>query len=411
MQKFSIALSYASENEHYVTQVESFLLRMLGDQRPIFKFPCHMSESLGRDLRHFLKEKFSSVKFVVAFISKEYTSKEFPMLELNSAQSPDALAKGVETIVVLDDGVEIPTTVSHLSRMETIKETPETVAEKIYNKVLEFEKKGAVVDRFLSFATTNEAISSLLQKGYYCVIQKQYDDAIKYYDKAIDLDPKQATIYTCRGMAYACFGNFPQAIKDYNKAIDLDKNLGLAYFNRANALGNTGAWQHALSEYEKALELMPRSLDVRVGIAVAKSSLGRRLEAIKEMDIVINNRHMLYRTYLMRAKMKNEHGLYNNAFLDYTEATKYVQSAAEGHLGRGQIYALLGEVDNALEEFNQSIELDDLIAMSYYCRGLVYGMRKIRDKAKRDFKSAMALTIDPRLIMAINMHKKMFEIN
>lgn len=65
--------------------------------------------------------------------------------------------------------------------------------------------------------------------------QFKNEEAIKLYDKAIEINPTVAQAYFNRG---ACKGNnfdFEGAIKDYDKAIELNPNYMEAYGNRGNA--------------------------------------------------------------------------------------------------------------------------------------------------------------------------------
>ena len=53
----------------------------------------------------------------------------------------------------------------------------------------------------------------------------RYDEAIKEYTKAIELDPNYAIAYAERGQAYFKLGQYDLAIPDTAKAIELDPNL------------------------------------------------------------------------------------------------------------------------------------------------------------------------------------------
>ncbi|OEJ14392.1 hypothetical protein BFL38_06070 [Brachyspira hampsonii] len=50
-------------------------------------------------------------------------------------------------------------------------------------------------------------------------------------------------------------GLFEDAIKDYDRAIELDNNYFEAYCNRANAEYSLKMYKEALKDYKKALEL------------------------------------------------------------------------------------------------------------------------------------------------------------
>ena len=50
-------------------------------------------------------------------------------------------------------------------------------------------------------------------------------------------------------------GLFEDAIKDYDRAIELDNNYFEAYCNRANSKYSLGLYKEALKDYKKTLEL------------------------------------------------------------------------------------------------------------------------------------------------------------
>jgi tetratricopeptide (TPR) repeat protein len=73
----------------------------------------------------------------------------------------------------------------------------------------------------------------LLCVGYYG--RKEYDLAIKYLSKMIELEPQNAMwYYHNRGLCYQKKKDYDKAIKDYTKAIEISPSFAYGYF----ALGN-----------------------------------------------------------------------------------------------------------------------------------------------------------------------------
>ena len=66
-------------------------------------------------------------------------------------------------------------------------------------------------------------------------LEGKYEEAIVYYNKAIELDPNNSAAYNNRGFAKDCLHKYEDSIKDFNKVIELTPNYTNAYYDRGNA--------------------------------------------------------------------------------------------------------------------------------------------------------------------------------
>lgn len=109
-----------------------------------------------------------------------------------------------------------------------------------------------------SIKNPQEGALSLLQ-GDQNLAQGEYSDALKYYDRAIQILPDDADIlenaYWGRGVAYASLNRFSDAINDLNCAIKLNESYLLAYVSRADCFLKSENFHKAIEDYEKALIL------------------------------------------------------------------------------------------------------------------------------------------------------------
>ena len=132
------------------------------------------------------------------------------------------------------------------------------------------------------------------QKAFNALKRRAFDEATTYFEKAIRLDPENATTYRVMGDGYALVSEFSQAITHYQKALDLApddaearKNLVLSYINHGVVLRNRGEWDAAIRAYRDALALQPtyqlaktNLIDVLWQKANARRQAGRSAEAI-----------------------------------------------------------------------------------------------------------------------------------
>ena len=102
------------------------------------------------------------------------------------------------------------------------------------------------------------------QKAFNALKRRAFDEGTTYFQKAIRLDPENATTYRIMGDGYALASEFRQAITHYQKALELapdeaetQKNLALTYTNYGVTLRNRGEWDAAIRAYRNALALQP----------------------------------------------------------------------------------------------------------------------------------------------------------
>ncbi len=84
---------------------------------------------------------------------------------------------------------------------------------------------------------------------------KEYDKAITAYQKAIEINPKNDSAYNNMGVAYDELKEYDKAIIAYQKAIEINPKLDVAYYNIGFAYANLKAYDKAIIFYQKAIEI------------------------------------------------------------------------------------------------------------------------------------------------------------
>ena len=132
------------------------------------------------------------------------------------------------------------------------------------------------------------------QKAFNALKRRAFDEGTTYFEKAIRLDPENATTYRVMGDGYALVSEFSEAITYYQKALALapddaeaQKNLLSSYNNYGVTLRNSGEWDAAIRAYRDALALQPtyqlartNLIDVLWQKGNARRQSGRSAEAI-----------------------------------------------------------------------------------------------------------------------------------
>uniref|UniRef100_A0A8C1PX41 Serine/threonine-protein phosphatase n=1 Tax=Cyprinus carpio TaxID=7962 RepID=A0A8C1PX41_CYPCA len=93
---------------------------------------------------------------------------------------------------------------------------------------------------------------------------KDYENAIKYYTEALELNPSNAIYYSNRSLAYLRTECYGYALVDATRALELDKNYIKGYYRRATSNMALGKFKAALKDYETVVRVRPNDKDAKM---------------------------------------------------------------------------------------------------------------------------------------------------
>lgn len=91
--------------------------------------------------------------------------------------------------------------------------------------------------------------------------EKNYNDAVKFLDWAIELDPDNGPYYFNRGYAYEGLKKYDKAILDYTEAIRLTPDHWPSYLQRGTLYFFNKDCDNAIKDLSKTVELEPEVIN------------------------------------------------------------------------------------------------------------------------------------------------------
>jgi tetratricopeptide (TPR) repeat protein len=231
-------------------------------------------------------------------------------------------------------------------------------------------------------------------RGNYLKNEKRNTEALKDFNKAIELTPDFAVTYVNRGNLYLNEKRTAEALKDYNKAIELKPELAGTYINRGNLYLNEKRNAEALKDYNKAIELKSDIADAYNNRGNLFVSEKRNNEAFKDFNRSIELNPDYAEAYFNRGTLFMNENRNEQALKDLTRAIELKPDYADAYNNRGKIYILEKRNDEALIDLNRSIELNPEYAYAYNNRGGLHVYEGRNSEALKDFNQAIKLKPD-----------------
>ncbi len=126
-----------------------------------------------------------------------------------------------------------------------------------------------------------------LRRGNAYMELKLYVEAKKDFTSLIALNPRVSGYFDNRMSASKELGDLQDAIADANREVSLAPNMAFTHRSRGLLLEKMLDYPRALQDFDQAAALAPLDNGVIIDRARIKSKLGRGLEAVQDLDGVI----------------------------------------------------------------------------------------------------------------------------
>jgi tetratricopeptide (TPR) repeat protein len=144
------------------------------------------------------------------------------------------------------------------------------------------------------------------------------------------------------------------------------------WFDRATKHFSQQQYDQAHAAYSKAIELYPDFTQAYVGRANASAKLGRREQAIEDLDraLVLDRRNLT--AYNNRGMLYLNAEKYDRAVADFSKAISFEQNNPTYHLNRASAYYRLKEYDKAVVDYRIAAAADPKNGAAFAGLGAAY---------------------------------------
>ena len=321
-------------------------------------------------------------------------------------------------------------------------------AKHVYLKVLELRPE--YIDAYKSLAITyiklqeyDNAIETgkkaldLVQEDDYsvyyilgtaCMAAKNFEDSVKYIEKALEMKPDNLQLYNNLGTSYLTIGNLDKAFETYKKASEIDDTDGLTFFNMASILQLQNKHKEACEYFEKAHMNEPDEDSYIIAWALSEVKAGKFKDAIEhykylaatypqkpnfkynlaccyevlgQYEVAIS---ILKQLVLMMPKavhiLKKLAGIYvltcqySNAKEVYERIIKQGTISYETYYELAVLCQKSGDPDRAEQILKKVCGLNPSFAAAHKDLGVIYLNKRLFDYAKDEFEKAYELAPD-----------------
>lgn len=222
---------------------------------------------------------------------------------------------------------------------------------------------------------------------------RQPQDAIQYFQKVAKVDPDYPKIYYEIAVSHSIAGQHREAIDYYQKSVQRNPDFAEAYNNIGVAYASLGSYQQAIVSYQKGIQKDPMLARIYNNLGTAYGKLNRHRESIIYFQKAIQKSHNFTEAYNNLGAVYGSSGNYQQAINYCQQAIQINQDFSKAYYNLGVAYASTGRHQAAVKFFKKAIKTNPNYADAYYSLGAAYGSlgkyHKVQEnllKAKRIFQ-------------------------
>jgi tetratricopeptide (TPR) repeat protein len=186
--------------------------------------------------------------------------------------------------------------------------------------------------------------------------QGRFDEAIGYYQEALELDPNNADAHNNLGMALQSQARLKEAIMHYRRALQIKPDFAKAHNNLGLALALQDRVGEAIDHFNQALEIAPGLVHARINLADTLLRRGMLEQAIKQYQQVLDVTPKNARVHNDLGTALARHGRLDEAVTHFTESLRIEPDNADAHYNLALALADSGDIDKAVKHCNKALQ-------------------------------------------------------
>jgi len=201
-------------------------------------------------------------------------------------------------------------------------------------------------------------LQALNIKGIECLNKNAFDEAMSFFEKALEIDPYSAVVLNNQGIVLTQLKRYSDAQQAYEKAISAKpdymksyKNLGLVHYLQLHHAD-------AINAYKYYLSIEPNDAEALQNLGLLYMAEGREEEAIVNFEQVeallaldsVENMTQLGVGYFYRGKL-------DRAMACFDQALEMDENFISARYQRGVLNLTQGQVQNAIKDLQDVLSI------------------------------------------------------
>src|SRR5215472_7729518 len=235
---------------------------------------------------------------------------------------------------------------------------------------------------------TSGSVREKCQEGDQYLKQQHYSQALRAYEEALSIEPRNFYAWNGKGTALYNQGNYKKAYDAYQRAIEIEPENPVVWVSAGLALKRLQRYQQALVHFERALGVDPKYIAAWIGKADTEMDMNQPEEAIASYEQALTYDQHSFQAWNGLGNARSYLRDYAGAVVAYTRALHINPRSAVAWCNKAEALVRYGHHRAALDALNEATELDRNYTPAWSLKADVYEALGNHQEAQKARKRA-----------------------
>lgn len=197
----------------------------------------------------------------------------------------------------------------------------------------------------------------------------RFEEAIRCFDKAFELDPQNTDALVNKGISLGQLGRSQEALRLYDRLLEGDPSTEIAWSNKGNTLHGLGRFEEAIHCFDKAIELNPRNASFWNNKGNTLNSLEAFEKAIFCCDQALRLDPRLLAAWVNKGASLHKLGRFDEAIFCAQKALELNPLEPDVFNNIGLSLTHMGKNQQAIQFFDKALEISPRYANAWNNKG------------------------------------------
>ncbi len=235
---------------------------------------------------------------------------------------------------------------------------------------------------------TSGSVREKCQEGDQFLKQQHYSQALRAYEEALSIEPRNFYAWNGKGTALYSQGSYKKAYDAYQRAIEIEPENPVVWVSAGLALKRLRRYQQALVHFERALTIDPQYIAAWIGKADTEMDMNLPEDAIASYQQALSYDQNSFQAWNGLGNARSFLRDYAGAVDAYSRALLINPRSAVAWCNKAEALVRYGHNRAALDALNEATELDRNYAPAWALKADVYEALGNRQEAQKARKRA-----------------------